>query len=150
HNVQFVTDNAGVVAFDLPELMEQPTWLTVQGNGYSVPADGLGYRGIRPKPSPGETLRIEVDREIIAKRLGRLTGAGLFGESQRLGDHRDWSESRILGCDSVQNTIHRGKYYWLWGDTAESRHPLGLYHATSATSNVQPLSSFEPPLKLPL
>ena len=26
HHVQFVTDNAGVIAFDLPELMGQETW----------------------------------------------------------------------------------------------------------------------------
>jgi len=36
HNVRFVTDNAGVVAFDLPELMDTETWLFVEGHGYSV------------------------------------------------------------------------------------------------------------------
>jgi len=150
HNVQFVTDNAGIVAFDLPELMDQETWFTINGNGYGVPADGFGYRGVRLKPSPGETLRVELDREIIAKRLGRHTGAGLFAESQRFGDHLDWKESRIVGCDSVQNAVHRGKHFWLWGDTSLAWHPLGLFHSTSATTDLKPLSSFEPPLKLKL
>src|SRR5258707_1352077 len=36
HNVRFVTDNAGVIAFDLPELMGRETWLEVFGHGYEV------------------------------------------------------------------------------------------------------------------
>ena len=34
HNVAFVTDNAGVVAFNLPELMGRETWLSVSADGY--------------------------------------------------------------------------------------------------------------------
>ena len=41
-------------------------------------------RGVRLTPEPGKTLRVEVDRTIIARRLGRLTGGGLFAESQKL------------------------------------------------------------------
>src|SRR5215510_11228330 len=33
HNVRFVTDNAGVIAFDLPELMGRETWFDVIGQG---------------------------------------------------------------------------------------------------------------------
>src|SRR5436190_9212634 len=42
HNVRFVTDNAGVVAFDLPELMGRETWFEIIGHGYEVPKDGFG------------------------------------------------------------------------------------------------------------
>ena len=85
HNVRFVTDNAGVIAFDLPESMGHPTWFDVFSHGYEVPKDGFGGRGVRLTPEPGKTLKIEVRRTIIARRLGRLTGAGLFAESQKLG-----------------------------------------------------------------
>src|SRR5205807_4562290 len=78
HNVRFVTDNAGVIAFDLPELLGRETWFDVIGNGYEVPKDGFGMQGVRLKPEPGKTLRIEVNRMIIARRLGRFTGGGLF------------------------------------------------------------------------
>ena len=94
HQVRFVTDNAGRIAFDLPELMGQETWFAVTSDGYEVPADGFGRRGVRLTPKPGETLTIEVNRTSIAKRLGRVTGAGLFGESQKLGLETDWKESR--------------------------------------------------------
>lgn len=150
HHVRFVSDNAGIIAFDLPELMGRETWFTVQGNGYEVPADGFGYRGVRLTPRPGKTIKVEVSRTIIAKRLGRITGAGLFGESQRFGEHLDWKESGVLGQDSVQNAVYRGKMFWAWGDTTLARYPLGVFHMASATSEVQPLDSFQPPLKLEL
>src|SRR5262245_23932067 len=62
HNVRLVTDNAGLIAFDLPELMEVETWFDVIGHGYEVPKDGFGMRGVRFTPKPGETTRIEVNR----------------------------------------------------------------------------------------
>ena len=148
HHARFVTDNAGVIAFDLPELMGRETWFDVIGHGYDVRKDGFGYRGVRLKPESGKTLRVEVTRNIIANRLGRLTGGGLFAESQKLGRELDWRESGILGCDSVQNAVHRGKLFWAWGDTTIARYPLGLFDMSSATTVVQPLQSFEPPLRL--
>jgi len=150
HQVRFVTDNAGVIAFDLPELMGRETWLDVVGHGYEIPKDGFGYRGVRLKPEQGKTLRIEVARTILARRLGRITGAGLFAESQKLGFERDWRDAGVLGCDSVQNTVHRGRLFWLWGDTTLAPYPLGIFDGTSATTSVQPLTSFEPPLRLKL
>ena len=46
HNVRFVSDNAGMIAFDLPELMGRETWFGVHGPGYGVAADGFGMRGV--------------------------------------------------------------------------------------------------------
>src|SRR6266550_4519506 len=105
HNVRLVTDNAGLIAFDLPELMGRETWFDVEGHGYEVPKDGFGLRGVRLTPERGKTLRVEITRTIVARRLGRLTGGGLFGEIQKLGEALDWPESGILGCDSVQNAV---------------------------------------------
>lgn len=150
HNVRFVTDNAGVIAFDLPELMGRETWFDVFGHGYEIPKDGFGYRGVRLTPRPGKTLRIDVTRTIIARRLGRITGAGLFAESQKLGHELDWPESGVLGCDSVQNAVLGGRMFWLWGDTTMANYPLGIFDGTSATTAIQPLNSFEPPLRLRL
>jgi hypothetical protein len=148
HQVRYLTDNAGVIACDAPELMGVETWFTVEGHGYGVPADGFGYRGVRLTPEPGQTLTVKVNRELPAKRLGRLTGAGLFAESQKFGEHTDWPESGILGCDSVQIAEHNRKFYWAWGDTTLPHYPLGLFHMLSATTALKPLESFEPPLKL--
>ena len=106
HNMRFVTDNAGVVAFDLPESMGRLTWFDVLSPGYEVPPDGLGGRGVRLTPEPGKLIDVEVKRTTIARRLGRMTGGGLFSESQKLGRELDWQESGMLGCDSVLTAIH--------------------------------------------
>lgn len=147
-NVAFITDNAGVIACDAPEMMGRETWFTVSSPGYEARADGFGMHGVRLTPQSGETLRVEVDRTMVAKRLGRLTGAGLFGESQKLGKYLDVPESGVVGCDSVQNAVLGGKLLWLWGDTSLPRYPLGVFDSTSATTAVQPLKSFEPPVRI--
>jgi hypothetical protein len=150
HQARFVSDNAGVIAFDLPELMDRETWFTVIADGYEVPADGFGNRGVRLTPQRGQSLTVKVNRTSIAKRLGRITGSGLFAESQKLGAELDWPETGVLGCDTVQNAVHRGRMFWAWGDTSVAHYPLGIFHTTSATSTVQPLESFEPPVRLEL
>ncbi|MEI7946121.1 MAG: hypothetical protein WCJ02_05470 [bacterium] len=148
HQVRLVTDNAGVIAFDLPELMGRETWFEVIGHGYERPKDGFGMRGVRLTPEPGKTIRVEVERTIVAKRLGRLTGGGIFAESQKLGAEATWQESEELGCDTIQLAVHRGKLFWAWGDTIMARYPLGVFDTTSATTELQPLASFEPPVRV--
>ena len=148
HQVRFVTDNAGLIAFDLPELMGRETWFDVIGHGYEVPRDGFGLRGVRLTPQSGGSIKVEVTRTIIAKRLGRITGAGLFAESQKLGREMEWRDSNVFGCDSVQNAVHRGRLFWAWGDTVIPNYPLGLFDMSSATTGIQPLVSFEPPVRL--
>ncbi len=148
NQARLITDNDGVIAFDLPEFMGRETWLDVIGHGYEMPKDGFGFRGVRVTPQPGKTLKIEVQRMLPAKRLGRLTGAGLFAESQKLGGRQDWRESGIVGCDSVQSAVYRGKLFWAWGDTLVPNYPLGVFDTSSATTAVKPLTSFKPPLEL--
>lgn len=148
HQQRYLSDNAGVIAFDAPELMGRPTWFDVRGHGYEVAKDGFGMQGVRLTPAPGQTLRVEVNRRILARRLGRLTGAGLFAESQRFGQETGWRESGILGCDSVQNAVHNGRLFWAWGDTLVPGYPLGIFDMSSATTALPPATAWEPPLRL--
>jgi len=148
HQVRLVSDNAGVIALDLPELMGVSTWFHIHGHGYEVPADGFGYRGIRLTPQAGKTEIIKVTRKLPGKRLGRLTGGGLFAESQKMGEAIDWQEQRILGCDSVQIAFHNQKVHWAWGDTQLAGYPLGRFHMIGATTGPRPLRVFEPPIQL--
>lgn len=142
----FVTDNAGVVAFDAPEFMGQETWLTVFSHGYELKADGFGNRGVRFTPKPGGSFKVEIERKQIAKRLGRLTGAGIFAESQKLGQFASWKESGATGSDSAQMIAHKNKLFWLWGDTNLPAYPLGIFDTPVATSALKPLVSLKPPL----
>jgi hypothetical protein len=145
HGVRLVSDNAGLIACDLPELMGRETWFGVHGHGYEVRADGFGYRGVRLTPEPGKTIKVTVERTILARRLGRLTGAGLFAESQKLGEQLDWKESGVLGSDSVVTAEFGGRLHWFWGDTNLAHHPLGIFHVAAATT-----VGFAPPARPPL
>ncbi len=124
-HVSFVSDNAGMIAIDQPELMGREVYFYIDGCGYEVAADGFGYRGVRLTPTAGGNARIEVERTIIAKRLGRLTGGGLLAHSTRLGLEPDWIESGVVGCDSVQLAVHSDRLFWIWGDTTLPHYPLG-------------------------
>jgi len=145
HGVRFVSDNAGLIAFDLPELMGKEVWFDVAGHGYGLKADGFGYKGVRLRPEPGKRLTVTVERRILAQRLGRLTGAGLFGESQKLGEHLDWRDGPVQGCDSVVPAFFGGKMYWFWGDTNLAHYPLGIFNVSAATTE-----GFAPPARPPL
>ncbi|MBB3206069.1 hypothetical protein FHS27_001877 [Rhodopirellula rubra] len=148
HHVRFVSDNAGVIAFDLPELMNTETWFSISGHGYGVKPDGFGYMGVRLTPQPGKSHVIEVKRQLPAQRLGRVTGTGLFAESQKCGEHLDWTDQNILGCDSVQNATWGDRKFWLWGDTTLAGYPLGRYHTTGATTSPRPFLKLVPPIEL--
>lgn len=148
HHLHYVSDNAGRIAVDAPELMGRETWFAVEGQGYTVPADGFGYRGVRVLVQAGKSEIIRVQRASIAKRIGRLTGGGLFAESQKLGFEGDQAESGLLGCDSVQMTLLRGKLFWAWGDTTLAHYPLGIFHMIGATTDLRSHCRWEPPLKI--
>ena len=71
---------------------------------------------------------------MIARRIGRLTGAGLFAESQKLGREADWQESGVTGSDSVLTTVHGRRIFWAWGDTNLPDYWLGIFHTSGATT----------------
>jgi len=152
HNMRFVSDNAGVIACDLPEFMTQAgaeIWFHVEGHGYGVPKDGFGYRGVRLRVSPHDrSAKLKVHRELPGKRLGRLTGAGLFAESQEFNPGLRWREQGVLGCDTVYVTRTGDRLFWLWGDTTLAQYPLGIFDTLGATTPLNPLRRFEPPLRL--
>ena len=146
HQERWYSDNGGIVAFDDPDLMGHEVWLEVTGHGYEVPRDGFGNRGVRIRPVPGGRHRIELRRAQVARRLGRLTGSGLFAETRKLGMKAPATEGSVLGCDSVQVALHRGRLHWFWGDTTLARYPLGIFDGTGATSGVPCVPRLEPPV----
>ncbi|MBP5321366.1 MAG: hypothetical protein J6334_10295 [Kiritimatiellae bacterium] len=149
HALRFVTDNAGIIALDAPELMGREVWFTIHGHGYGVKKDGFGYAGMKLTPEPGKRIRVEVERTIIARRLGRLTGGGIFAESQKCGERLAWRESGDFGCDTVQTAVYGGRVYWVWGDTTMPHYPLGIFDALGATSPLPPFPRLEPPIEPP-
>lgn len=148
HEQAFVTDNFGLIAIDSPELFDHEVFFHIKSHGYGVKPDGFGYHGVRVTPTAGGRQRVEIDRRIIAKRLGRLTGAGRYSEGLKLGESALLPETGVFGCDSIQVARHRDRLFWFWGDTTVARYPLGIFHMTGASTGNNPLKRFEPPLAL--
>ncbi len=149
HGQVYVTDNAGVAAIDSPELMGRETWFGVKSHGYGRKKDGFGNAGVRFVPEPGKEHVIKVERHQIAKRLGRIGGAGLFAESQKCGDRLTARESGEFGRDSVQTALYHGRIFWLWGDTNMQNYPLGIFNVTAATTPAPAFARPMPPIDPP-
>jgi len=137
HNVLFVTDDAGRVAFQEPGLMDRPVYFHLRAHGYDIPADGFGFRGRRVTPRAGDTVEIAIERRDVAERLGRLTGQGRLRDSVLLGRASATPAplpGGVAGQDSVQAAVYRGEVRWFWGDTARISYPLGLFRTCGATT----------------
>lgn len=140
NGLKFVTDNAGRVAFHEPGLMNREVFFSVRSHGYEVKKDGFGHAGVRVTPRTDQPTEIKITRRIVAERLCRLTGEGLFRDSLLLGHKPPLAESphpgRVAGQDSIQAAVYRGKVYCFWGDTQRIDYPLGLFRMAGATTPV--------------
>jgi len=143
NGILHVTDSAGVIAFDEPGLMNDEVFFLVKSHGYTYPKDGFGNAGLRLRPEPGGNATVRVERVNIAQRLYRITGQGIYRDSVILGDKPPIAQpllcGKVLGQDSVQTALYRGKIYWFY-DTSRSSYPLGNFAMSGATSELPPLA----------
>jgi hypothetical protein len=135
---RYWTDSQGLVAFSVPGLMNQKVFFTVTSDGYEFPADGFGFRGKTLVTIPGESAELRIRRKNLAQRLYRVTGAGIYRDSVRLGRkvpiEHPLLNAQVTGSDSVNSIIFNGRVYWFWGDTNRPAYPLGTFHVPGATS----------------
>ena len=151
---RYWTDSAGVVAFREPGLMGRDVFFHVKSHGYEYPADGFGCRGVRLRPVPGGSARIELRRTMIAERLYRITGEGIYRDSVLAGLPAPIREpclnAQVTGQDSVQMADYRGRLWWLWGDTNRVSYPLGNFATSGATSLPPGKGGLEPDVGIDL
>jgi hypothetical protein len=142
NGIVYITDSAGLLAFDEPGLMNQEVFFSVKSHGYTYPKDGFGNACARLRTVPGGSATIKVDRVNIAQRLYRITGQGIYRDSLLLGDKPPTSQpvlcGGVLGQDSVQTALYAGKIFWFFGDTARASYPLGNFWMSGATSELPP------------
>ncbi len=140
NQVRYVTDSNGIVAFDEPGLFNRKVFFTVISHGYEMERDGFGLRGKAFDVKEGGSAQIVVRRLNIARRLYRVTGAGIYRDSVLTGDSVPIKEpllnGHVVGQDSVVNAVFLGKVHWFWGDTNRPDYPLGLFHVPGATSDL--------------
>lgn len=148
NNLRYVTDNAGYVAFEEPGLMDRRVYFHIRSHGYSYKKDGFGNRGVTLTTKPGARAEVKLHRENIAERLYRTTGQGLYRDSTLLGESIPLREPNlnalVMGQDSVQPAVYRGKIFWFWGDTERVRYPLGHFRTAGATSELPSRGGLNP------
>ncbi len=148
NHLRYVTDNAGVIAFDEPGLLGSEVFFTIHAPGYEVPKDGFGFAGLKLTPKAGETLKLKLKRTMLAERVRRLTGDGIFAESVKLGREvpfeKPGTNASLVGCDSVFVTEYRGELFWIWGDTTRASYPLGNFSTTAATTPLPGKKGIDP------
>jgi hypothetical protein len=146
--VTYLTDSAGLVAFDDAALMDQRVFFAVKSHGYEFAADGFGMRGAALEVKAGGSAQLNIKRLNIAERLYRVTGEGIYRDSVMLGRQppvqHPLVNAQVSGCDSVQNAIWQDKLHWFWGDTNRPAYPLGNFQTTGATSRLPSDGGLDP------
>lgn len=137
----YVTDSAGYVAFNEPELMTgQGLWLNVASYGYETPKGGFDTEGLQVFPSPGGSIELRLQRTQVAQRLYRMTGYGIYRDSVLLGQptplERPILNAQVAGSDTVQCAKYHDKLFWMWQDTDQIAWPLGNFNMTGATTEL--------------
>lgn len=134
------TDSAGWIAFREPGLMDRKVFFEVSSHGYQFPADGFGSRGKVLRTTPGKTATVEIDRLNIAERLYRVTGQGIYRDSLILNQRpplaRPLLNGDVVGQDTVQAAVYRGRIHWFWGDSNRPSYPLGQFKTSGAVSQL--------------
>ena len=146
NEVRYVTDSAGIAALEEPSLWNHKVFLRIEGQGYEFPGDTPFGRGTTVQLAPGGKAEIKVHRKMIAERLYRLTGEGIYRDSVLAGLPVPIKEpllnGQVLGQDTASAAIYRGKIFWIWGDTVG---PASFnFSVTAATSELPDHGGMKP------
>lgn len=154
NNTRYISDSAGLIAFDDTSLLGQRVFFYVKSHGYEFPADGFGYRGRSLETTPGGQATIKLKRINIAERLYRVTGGGIYRDSVMLNEtapiQQPLLNSGVIGSDSVVNAVFNGRLHWFWGDTNFPKYPLGIFDVPGATSALPADGGLDPALGVDL
>ena len=139
NDVKYWTDSAGVAALDEPSFGGREVFITVRSHGYKYVEETPLGRGANVRIEPGKIQELRVRRTMIAERLYRLTGEGIYRDSVMAGLPVPMKDplmnAQVLGQDLSSAAIYRGKILWTWGDTIG---PASLnFSVSAATSDLQ-------------
>ena len=152
HNVSSWTDSAGRIAIHEPDLLGRKVFFHVRSHGYEVARDGFGNAGMALEVRSGESAEIKLTRKNIAERLYRITGQGIYRDTEllSLAPPSPANNGEVAGQDSTMAVVFRGRVYWFWGDTARLAYPLGNFRMSGATSELPQHGGLDPAIGIKL
>jgi hypothetical protein len=147
--IEYFTDSNGLVAFYEPGLMGRTVYFLVDGHGYCFAKNELGQRAVELTPVEGGRVTIEVERLLAAQRIYRITGTGIYRDTVLLGEKAPIDEpvlnAGVVGQDSTQTAIYKGRIFWIWGDTTTTRaHSHWNFKVTGALSDLPDKGGLDP------
>lgn len=149
HGLRYVSDSGGWIAIHPDDVALQTVYYRVTSDGYSLPGMDAQLQGFRTTVKAGEGRQIPLQRHNLAERLYRVTGEGIYHDSQLLGQPipegvPTTTAGGVFGQDSVMNAIYNGQLHWFWGDTLRGDHPLGNFAVSGAVSTLPAAASIAP------
>jgi len=154
NNLRYITDSAGIVAFDEPGLINQRVFFNVSSHGYEFPKDGFGIRGKALDVKPGGSATLKIHRLNIAQRLYRITGEGIYRDTLLANQKAPLKEpllnAQVLGQDSAHAVIYNDQIHWFWGDTNRPSYPLGHFGTAGAVSDLPAHGGLDPSVGIDL
>jgi hypothetical protein len=147
NDVKYYTDSAGVAAMEEPGLEKRTVFVEVSGHGYEFPDKTIMGRGVNLTVAAGARAEIKVRRTMIAERLYRLTGEGIYRDSVLAGlpvPIRDpmLGNGLVMGQDTNVGIPYGGKLFWIWGDTIGPA--FWNFSVTAATSELPGRGGLDP------
>jgi hypothetical protein len=129
----FVTDSQGFVADCRGDHAGKLVTFEATSDGYSL-ANGSATLQV----TPGQVDVIEIDRQNIAGRLYRVTGEGIYRDSQLLGLTTPLAEpvinGLVMGQSLAGEQLFHGAVFWAWNSTFGPAHPLDNMRVSAAQS----------------
>jgi len=139
----YLTDSQGMIAYCDPDHLGQRVRFTVSSHGYELPGAVIDLDAVADTSAV-----LGIRRANIAERLYRITGQGIYRDSVLLGLttplERPAINGLVMGQDSVQTALYRGKIFWIWGDTGRAAYPLGNFRASGAQSDLPSAGGLAP------
>lgn len=137
NNVSYFTDSQGYIAFEEDGLMGERVYFEISSPGYQYPADTSGRNALSLEVVQGGKATVQMQRLNIAERLYRVTGSGIYRDSELLGIPTPISgtalRAGVLGQDSNLEALYKGKLFWIWGDSFLPEDYHGNFAVAAAT-----------------
>ena len=148
NSIRYYTDSNGIVAFSELGLMDQKVWFSIHSPGYEFPEKPFGEPGKVVQTIRGGKVALKIRRLNVAERLYRLTGEGIYRDSVLVGApvpiKHPMLDAEVMGQDTVETALYRGKIYWFFGDTSKASFHLGNFGTSGATSGWQGKGGLDP------
>ncbi len=137
----YISDSNGIIAFNDATLLGEQVFFTIFSHGYEYPGNEIFLTTI-----PGSRSTVGLQKLNIAERLYRITGQGIYRESERAGIkipiENQALNGKVMGQDTYINIKYKGKIYWFWGDTSGPAHFNGT--VSGATSELPENGGLDP------